>query len=89
MQKSCDFLTAKFFNADCTVSKWEAYSECSTTCGKNGMKTKKRRIIQVSQNGGRPCPSLEQTDQCQTQHSCVLYMTFISQLTSLLTPFFI
>ena len=51
---------------DCEVSAWSAWSECSKTCG-GGLQTRTRTVTKPAANGGTACPTLTETQQCNTQ----------------------
>ena len=53
---------------DCVVSGWSEWSACSVACG-GGTRTRTRTIITPASNGGAVCPTLEETEPCNTQ-SC-------------------
>ena len=48
---------------NCRLSKWCAWSQCSATCGPNGVKTRTRHIIENARCGGR-CGALQQVRRC-------------------------
>jgi len=41
---------------DCVMSPWSAWSGCSVTCGRNGVRTRLRTIKREPSGGGRKCP---------------------------------
>ncbi|CAG7729287.1 unnamed protein product [Allacma fusca] len=49
---------------DCLTSPWSEWSRCRGNCG-----TKTRTIISYNQNGGKLCPSLIKTRQCDENSS--------------------
>ncbi|MBC8287833.1 MAG: hypothetical protein H8E42_10220 [Nitrospinae bacterium] len=51
---------------DCQVSALSAWTACTTTCG-GGTSTRTRTIVVQPENGGEACPSLTQTQACNTQ----------------------
>ena len=51
---------------DCTVSPWSAWGTCSASCG-GGTQTQTRSIVTPAANGGQACPTLTQTQTCNTQ----------------------
>ncbi|CAE8586351.1 unnamed protein product, partial [Polarella glacialis] len=54
---------------NCRLSEWEAWEQCSATCG-GGQEVRKRRVEQPSSSGGLPCSDqLTVTRGCATQ-SC-------------------
>jgi hypothetical protein len=50
----------------CRVSSWEAWGECSRTCGL-GVQWRKRTVTAVAQHGGKECPELTETQSCSSQ----------------------
>lgn len=51
---------------DCVLSPYSAYSECNAPCG-GGQKLRQRTIVTQPSNGGRPCDSLLEQAECNTQ----------------------
>lgn len=51
---------------DCAVSAWSLWSACSKTCG-GGTRTRTRTITRQPANGGAACPSLSESQACNTQ----------------------
>lgn len=55
---------------DCKLSSWSPWSTCSALCG-SGRRTRSRYIIQMPQNGGRPCDrKLTRTQKCRDLPPC-------------------
>ncbi|XP_069502497.1 SCO-spondin-like [Ambystoma mexicanum] len=55
--------------ADCMVSEWSPWSECSSTCG-GGVSERNRTILDSGEPGGQPCPTpLVFHKSCNT-HNC-------------------
>lgn len=54
---------------DCRVSDWSEWSSCSKTCG-IGEQIRTRTIKHQSRNGGRPCPTLQETKWCGSSRDC-------------------
>ena len=55
---------------DCKVSEWSEWSACSQTCGV-GRQDRRRKVVQLPQQGGLPCPKLfQQRRRCNT-FSCI------------------
>jgi hypothetical protein len=50
--------------ADCVVSGWFAWSECSATCGSTGTQSRVRTVETAAADGGFGCPELEETLRC-------------------------
>lgn len=48
----------------CEVSAWSKFTECSTTCGTTGTRSRMRGIIAHAEHGGYVCPDLKQTEKC-------------------------
>jgi hypothetical protein len=51
---------------DCQVGEWTAWSACDKSCG-GGKQTRTRLITKPAENGGKPCPALTETQDCNTQ----------------------
>lgn len=47
--------------ADCEVSEWTDFAECSIPCGGEGKKTRRRDILVDQAGEGKECPHLEET----------------------------
>ncbi|XP_068236272.1 LOW QUALITY PROTEIN: spondin-2-like [Palaemon carinicauda] len=54
---------------DCRVSEWSEWSSCSKTCG-IGEQIRTRTVVRHSRRGGRPCPSLQETQWCGSSKDC-------------------
>jgi hypothetical protein len=58
---------------DCVVSEWGGYGECSKACNpansSAGVETRFRNVTASANFGGKPCPSLYSTLECNT-HAC-------------------
>lgn len=55
---------------DCKLSNWSPWSTCSAVCG-NGRRTRSRYVIQMPQNGGKPCDKkLTRTQRCKDLPPC-------------------
>ncbi|KAL7833038.1 hypothetical protein SRHO_G00300560 [Serrasalmus rhombeus] len=52
----------------CVVSEWSVWSGCSEPC-KATVRVRQRRVLQEPQNGGEPCPPLQQTAGCAEYHN--------------------
>lgn len=48
---------------DCQVSVWEPWTECSQDCG-GGTRQRKRDVLNRPLNGGAPCPTLVEYEEC-------------------------
>jgi hypothetical protein len=55
---------------DCVVSKYGAWSECSKSCG-TGDQSRKRTVTTKVAYGGKKCPELAQTQDCNTDACAV------------------
>ncbi|XP_051997621.1 somatomedin-B and thrombospondin type-1 domain-containing protein-like [Xyrauchen texanus] len=51
----------------CVVSEWNVWSGCLESC-KPTLRTRQRQVIQKARNGGKSCPSLQQTAGCVEYH---------------------
>jgi hypothetical protein len=51
---------------DCQVSNWGSWGSCSASCG-GGTQTRSRTITRQPSNGGLACPSLTESQSCNTQ----------------------
>lgn len=59
---------------DCVVGPWTEFSSCSKTCG-GGTSTRTRAVVTPSSGGGKVCPSLQESQTCNTtpcNSQCVL-----------------
>ncbi|XP_066939232.1 spondin-2-like [Macrobrachium rosenbergii] len=54
---------------DCRLSEWSEWSSCSKTCG-IGEQIRTRTVVRHSRRGGRPCPSLQETQWCGSSKDC-------------------
>lgn len=55
---------------DCKLSNWGPWSTCSALCGQ-GKRIRSRYIIQMPQNGGKPCDKkLTRTQRCKDLPPC-------------------
>jgi hypothetical protein len=52
---------------NCEVSEWSNWSTCNTSCG-GGIQQKTRTINVTNMYGGKECPSLTETQTCNTQN---------------------
>ncbi|TSK16074.1 SCO-spondin [Bagarius yarrelli] len=56
--------------ADCVLSEWSPWSDCSVSCG-GGVSVRRKTILQQSEPGGKACStSIEQHTACNT-NSCL------------------
>ena len=60
---------------NCTVSSWSKWTDCSVTCGV-GLESRDREILTKPSNGGKQCPALEETRECQ-QPGCPVNCTVL------------
>jgi len=51
---------------DCEVGEWSEWGNCNVLCG-GGLQERTRKIIVDPKYGGRECPVLSETQQCNTQ----------------------
>ncbi|XP_062852690.1 somatomedin-B and thrombospondin type-1 domain-containing protein [Trichomycterus rosablanca] len=54
-------------DVSCEVSEWSAWSGCSEPC-KVSVRVRQRSVLQKPENGGKPCPPLQQTAGCAEYH---------------------
>eukprot|EP00122_Pirum_gemmata_P018287 Pgem_evm1s17130 len=64
-----DDLSNKICNVDCVVSEWASWSGCNAVCTSGneqaiGKQKRSREVITPNQNGGVPCPSTNQSEEC-------------------------
>jgi len=52
---------------DCDVTSWGKFGSCSKTCG-GGVRIAFRKVLQPMYLGGTPCPALNKTKLCHTEH---------------------
>lgn len=50
---------------DCILSNFTAWSSCSKTCG-GGIRERTRKVTQEEHYGGKACPTLKETEACNT-----------------------
>ena len=63
---------------DCRLSSWSPWSTCSALCG-NGRRTRSRHIIQMPQNGGKPCDKkLTRTQRCKELPACPSITSYVT-----------
>jgi len=53
---------------DCEVSEWSLWSDCSQECD-SGTQSRTRSVLVEPLNGGLACPSLSESQSCNT-HAC-------------------
>lgn len=62
--KNClDLTETKSCQVDCEVGDWTPYTQCSKNCG-GGKQTRSRNILVQPLNGGKVCPQLEESQDC-------------------------
>lgn len=52
--------------SDCQVGQWSSWGSCSKPCG-GGTQTRTRPLVKPASNGGAPCPSLVETQNCNIE----------------------
>jgi len=72
---------------DCQVSDWSDWSKCDVACG-IGTLTRTREVLRPESNGGRQCPSLEESRSCRATRCSSRQLDKISALkeTAMLLP---
>ena len=55
----------EFQEINCTVSLWEAWNECSKSCG-TGSRLRSRQIVVEAANGGKSCDATVESADCNT-----------------------
>jgi hypothetical protein len=50
---------------DCEVTAFGRYSECSSTCG-GGIMTRSRNVASAASHGGKTCPALKESAECNS-----------------------
>jgi Spondin-like TSP1 domain len=63
MTQSCNLQPCP---VDCVVSSWSNWTDCSTRCG-GGTQSQSRTVVTAAANGGAACPTLSQSQACNTQ----------------------
>jgi len=53
---------------DCEVGAWGQFAKCNKLCD-GGKQIRKRTVVKMPKNGGKPCPALENSLDCNTE-SC-------------------
>lgn len=61
-----DMCRGRCEDVDCSVTEWTEWSACSAECG-GGEQTRDRSVIIDAVGGGAACPSLQETQSCNTQ----------------------
>ena len=64
---------------DCQVSDWSDWSKCDVACG-IGTLTRTREVLRPESNGGRQCPSLEESRSCRATRCSSRQLDKISAL---------
>lgn len=59
---------------DCKVSEWSDWGACSKECG-GGTQSRTRTVTTPAANGGTPCPTLSDTQPCNTQDCPTMVLT--------------
>jgi hypothetical protein len=67
------FLKSK--DTDCLVSDWSSYSDCSKPCG-GGIRTRTRTVIKNPTGKGLLCPTLTETESCNTQQCATVSYSY-------------
>ena len=61
------------------MSDWSDWSKCDVACG-IGTSTRTREVIRPESNGGRQCPSLEESRSCRATRCSTRQLDKISAL---------
>ena len=64
---------------DCQVSDWSDWSKCDVACG-IGTSSRTREVLRPESNGGRQCPSLEESRSCRATKCSTRHLDKISAL---------
>eukprot|EP01005_Ploeotia_sp_CARIB1_P001581 NODE_49_length_1989_cov_422.059613_g48_i0.p1 GENE.NODE_49_length_1989_cov_422.059613_g48_i0~~NODE_49_length_1989_cov_422.059613_g48_i0.p1 ORF type:complete len:406 (-),score=54.18 NODE_49_length_1989_cov_422.059613_g48_i0:672-1889(-) len=67
----CHLAMGALRGTTCIVGDWEMWSECTQSCGGNGIQTRTRPIVEQ----GVDCPNTQESRPCGTQHcetQCVM-----------------
>ena len=62
--------------ADCSVSSWGRWSACSDQC-EGGLKVRQRHSLVAAQNGGRACPAMSESHDCNQHAPCAVHCVFV------------
>lgn len=65
---------------DCAVSEWGEWSYCSKDCG-GGKRNRYRHVTVAPENGGAACPSLSDSEACNTEPCCDKLWVYPEQFT--------
>ena len=72
-------MICRFSVIDCQVSDWSDWSKCDVACG-IGTLTRTREVLRPESNGGRQCPSLEESRSCRATRCSSRQLDKISAL---------
>ena len=71
---------------DCQLGQWEAFSDCSKSCGEGGIRIRTRPVLAVAKNGGKECDATNQSIPCNavncTSWSVTEYSTCFPNINS-------
>ena len=58
------------FKCDCGYGEWGNWTQCSKTCGDDGIKSRQRDVEWEPRNGGKECTDADQTETTSCNRNC-------------------